>query len=372
MSASFEQKSNGIFISKRGLIYYIRHMTMHFNFSDIILEAWRNYDSSRKVVSINDISARVSTNHVYRMKLENETIVIGKLSYFGKYENFLEDHALVNALAINLPDPYDTLISRSLTKGNELYTYRYKDGLLDAWVVFYNPIKTDQMLPKILDEKQIKSLGREVAAFHKACHNIKNILPTWSKTLRMDLDHLIEICNSDVGQYEHRGNIDEIKRQTETFFNNMAELQAEPWESIPVFVDWNIGNFSITKKGKLYSRWDYDWFRMSSRVLDFYFFSRVCSTIGDRPDFSYLIDPVCEDRFILFLKEYHKVFPLQRNEVLFIKEAYRFFILNYVIKDGRYFFHEIYATKLQKEAYDIYFPQIDNFDGDKLLRALDL
>src|SRR5690606_977130 len=97
-------------------------MTRQLNFNEIVLEAWENYDPSRKVISINDISARVSTNHVYKLKLENGTIVIGKLSYFGKYEHFLEDHALVNALVINLPDPYDTLISRSLTKGNSLYT----------------------------------------------------------------------------------------------------------------------------------------------------------------------------------------------------------------------------------------------------------
>ncbi|MFY0625133.1 MAG: hypothetical protein JXR07_02480 [Reichenbachiella sp.] len=347
-------------------------MSVLLNFNDIVLEAWANYDSSRKVVSINDISAMVSTNHVYRLKLENGTIVIGKLSYFGSYEDFLEDHSLINSLAINLPDPFDTLISRSLTKGNQLFTYRHKNEHLDAWVVFYNPIKTDVMLPAILDEKQIKKLGSEVAKFHLACTNVKNILPSWSKTLRKDLDYLVEICNSEVGQYEHRGNIDTIKKQIDLFYNNMAHLEAEDWTAIPIFVDWNIGNFSVNKKGGLYSRWDYDWFRMSSRILDFYFFSRVCSTIGDRKEFSYLIDPVNEDRFILFLKEYHKIFPLTRNEVLFIKEAYRFFIINYVIKDGRYFFHEIYATKLQKEAYDIYFPKIDDFNSEKILKALKL
>ncbi|WP_109832214.1 hypothetical protein [Reichenbachiella versicolor] len=347
-------------------------MSKQLNFNEIVLEAWESYDSTRKVVSINDISARVSTNHVYKLVLDTDTVVIGKLSYFGFYENFLEDHALVNGLAINLPSPYDSFISRSLTKGNELFTHRYQDDVLDAWVVFYNPIKIGQMLPPILSEDQIIKLGQEVAKFHKACTRMVNILPTWSKTLRKDLDHLIEICSSDVGQYEHRGNIDTIKNQIEIFYRNYDELGAEPWTAIPVFVDWNIGNFSIDKSGNFFSRWDYDWFRMSSRILDFYFFSRVCSTIGDKKEFSYLIDPVNEDRFILFLKEYHKIFPLTRNEILFIKEAYRFFILNYVIKDGRYFFHEIYATKLQKEAYEIYFPQIDNFDGEKLLKALDL
>lgn len=74
-----------------------------------------------------------------------------------------------------------------------------------------------------------------------------------------------------------------------------------------------------------------------------------------------------------FPKAYHKVNPLTVPEIHFLKEAYRFFILNYVIKDGRYFFHEIFATKLQKEAYDIYFPSIEKkFNADKIINALQL
>jgi hypothetical protein len=141
---------------------------------------------------------------------------------------------------------------------------------------------------------------------------------------------------------------------------------------MPVFVDWNIGNFSVTDDQKLFSRWDYDWFRVSSRVMDFYFFSRVVSNVGDRTVFSYLMGTLTEDRFIIFLQEYHKVYPLKVNEVLFMKEAYRFFILNYVIKYGKYFFHRSYCTKLQKEAYELYFPAIEGFDTDKILKALNL
>ncbi|MDP5090535.1 MAG: hypothetical protein NWQ18_09300, partial [Saprospiraceae bacterium] len=121
------------------------------------------------------------------------------------------------------------------------------------------------------------------------------------------------------------------------------------------------------------SRWDYDWFRMASRILDFYFLSRIVSDAGDRTVFSYNISTLMEDRFMIFLKAYHRVYPLTETEIRFIPEVYRFFILNYVIKDGRYFFHEIYATKLQKEAYSTYLPSIEKeFNADKLLRALAL
>ena len=59
-------------------------------------------------------------------------------------------------------------------------------------------------------------------------------------------------------------------------------------------------------------------------MLYYYFFSRVCSTAGDKTVFSYLIDMVMEDRFMIFLKAYHAVYPFSRQEVFIIKEAYRF------------------------------------------------
>jgi hypothetical protein len=172
-------------------------------------------------------------------------------------------------------------------------------------------------------------------------------------------------------EFGSRLQADYLKYQCELFLKNRLKLNAGSFESIPVFIDWNIGNFSITKNFELYSRWDYDWFRISSRMMDFYFFSRVVSDIGDRTVFSYVIDTLNEDRFLTFLQEYHKVNPLTANEVRFLKEAYRFFILNYVIKDGIYFFSEQYAKKLQSEAFEIYLPSVDrDFDAEIILDAL--
>ena len=109
-----------------------------------------------------------------------------------------------------------------------------------------------------------------------------------------DLEQLLEILDTEEGQFEHRGNIEILKGQIHTFLQNQQALGAKEFKTIPIFVDWNIGNFSIDGKGAFYSRWDYDWFRMSSRILDFYFFSRVCSDAGDKTFFSYLIDPLME------------------------------------------------------------------------------
>jgi len=339
----------------------------------IIREAWAGFDASQTIASIEDISARVSTNHVFRVRFDNGDFIIAKLSYFGKYEHFKEDHRLIHTLANNLLYPFENVISKSLLKNNQVYTYRYKDNMIDAWVIFYNPIRTQLRLPRRLNDDQIQKLGAEIGRFHKACARVSPVLPKSSKTLRSDIQGLLDLLETEAGQYEHRMHVGYLKKQCETFLKNRQKLVAGSVETMPVFVDWNIGNFSVTDKLELFSRWDYDWFRISYRVMDFYFFSRVVSDVGDRTVFSYVIGPLMEDRFLLFLKEYHKVYPLTENEIYFMKEAYRFFILNYVIKYGRYFFHRTYATKLQREAYETYLPSIDEqFNAEKILRALDI
>lgn len=340
------------------------------NYPAIIEEAWAGFDASKKILSIEDISAKVSTNHVFRIRLDNDDQVIAKLSYFGKYEHFREDHRIIHALSNNLLFPFENVLAKSLVKNNQVYTYRYQKGLVDTWVVFYNPIRTKEKLPKRLNEEQIKLLAVQAAKFHKACFRTNSVLPKSSKKLRTDIQELLEILDTETGEFEHRLHVEFLKEQCATFLKNTQKLNVAQFDLLPVFVDWNIGNFSVNENFQLYSRWDYDWFRVSTRILDFYFFSRVVSDIGDRTVFSYVIGPLMEDRFMLFLEEYHKVYPLTENEIRFLPEAYRFFILNYVIKYGRFFFHRTYAIKLQKEAYEIYFPSIKTFDADKILRIL--
>ncbi|MBK0379032.1 hypothetical protein [Mucilaginibacter segetis] len=341
--------------------------------SVVIKKAWEGYDSSKKIRSIDDISARVSTNLVYRITFDDDDIIIAKLSYFGKYEYFKEDHRIIHTLSNNLLYPYESFLAKSLLKNNRVYIYRYKQDKTDAWVVFYNPTRVLERLPRRLDEGMIKKLGQQAGKFHKACARVKNVLPKSSKTLRTDIDSLLLQLQKDETLFGTPMQADFLKYHCELFLRNRSKYNMNSFEIIPVFIDWNIGNFSVTSKRELYSRWDYDWFRMSYRVLDFYFFSRVVSDAGDRTAFSYVIGPMMEERFIIFLKEYHKINPLTADEIRFLKEAYRFFILNYVIKNGKFFFNEYYAQKLQAEAFDIYLPSVDrDFNADKIIEALKL
>lgn len=345
---------------------------LQIDFTTIVKYAWMEYDPTRIIKSISDISVRVSTNYVYKVVFNSGHHVFAKLSYFGKYEHFVEDHTIINVLSNNLPEPFENFLSRSLMQENELFVHRFKNRLIDAWVVFYRPVKIDQMLPRRLKNKQIEVLGNEFAQLHDVCSEVKNTLPKSSKTLNTDIHHLLDILETEEGQFIHRGHENFLKEQCQQFFENINELEFHQLEKIPVFVDWNIGNFSVTDESRLFSRWDYDWFRISARILDFYFLSRVVSNAGDRTVFSYEISTLSEDRFLRFLKSYHAQNPLTEVEIRLLPEIYRFFILKYVVKDGRYFFHEIYATKLQKEAYENYLPSVeDGFKVDKVLRALD-
>ncbi|MES2277703.1 MAG: hypothetical protein V4592_16880 [Bacteroidota bacterium] len=337
----------------------------------IIKKAWEGYDASKTISTIEDISAQVSTNHVFRVTFDDDDIIIAKLSNFGKYEYFKEDHRIIHSLSNNLLYPFENLLARSLLKNNRVYIYKHRQAGRDAWVVFYNPTRILERLPRRLDEDHIMRFGQQIGKFHKACSKLRHVLPKSSKTLRTDINTLLQQIERDEKSVGTPMQADFLKYHCDQFIKNRSKHNVNTFEIIPVFIDWNIGNFSVTNKLELYSRWDYDWFRMSYRMLDFYFFSRVVSDVGDRTVFSYGINTMNEPRFILFLQAYHKVNPIKADELRFLKEVYRFFILNYVIKDGKYFFHSQYAKKLQAEAFDIYLPSVERgFDAEILIDAL--
>ncbi|RYY56199.1 MAG: hypothetical protein EOO09_07445 [Chitinophagaceae bacterium] len=343
------------------------------NYPAIIEAAWNGYDPSRKLSAIEDISASVSTNRVFRIRFTEDEYIIAKISSFGKYEHFKEDHRLIQTVGNNLLYPFENLLAKSLLKNNRVYTYRYKKGRNDAWVVFYNPSRVMNSLPARLDEPAIKALAKQVAKFHKACSRIRNVLPKSKKTLRTDINILLEQLEGNEKKFGGPEQVALLRSHCEKFISNRNKCNVRNFDLIPVFIDWNTGNFSVGNKNELFSRWDYDWFRMSYRVMDLYFFSRVVRDEGDKTVFSYLPDTLMEDRFMLFLREYHKVNPLTADEVRFMKEAYRFFILNYVVKDGNYFFNEQYAKKLRVEAMEIYLPSLDRvFDANRIITLLKL
>jgi Ser/Thr protein kinase RdoA (MazF antagonist) len=216
------------------------------DFHLIIKSAWADYDKSKTIRDIEDISAMVSTNHVYRITFDDEDIIIAKLSFFGKFEHFKEDHRIIQSLSNNLLYPFENLLSKSLLKNNRVYVYRYKHGKDDAWVVFYNPTRILDRLPRRLNDDQIKKLGSQLGKFHKACSRIKNVLPKSSKTLRTDIYDLQRQLEKDEHKFGSRMQVDLLKYHCEQFLKNRSRYNMSSFEIIPVFIDWNIGNFSVT------------------------------------------------------------------------------------------------------------------------------
>ena len=198
-----------------------------------------------------------------------------------------------------------------------------------------------------MEEDQIVKFGKQIGKFHKACHTIRNTIPPGSKSLKRDISLIEQYVQLDKAKEFHEEHKKLILYHCQQYIEEVNKLNLDDDNLIPVFIDWNIGNFSITPSFRIFSRWDYDWFRITTRVMDFYFCSRVVSNAGDQTFFTYNVSTLNEDRFKLFLTAYQSVFPLTRDEVIMIKEAYRFFILNYVIRHGGYFFNERYAYNLK-------------------------
>jgi len=64
------------------------------------------------------------------------------------------------------------------------------------------------------------------------------------------------------------------------------------------------------------------------------------------------------------------VSPLTEGEVMFLGEAYRFFLLNYVVREGRNFFRYEFWQHLLHDAVDVQLPALERLDLTPLVRDL--
>lgn len=340
----------------------------------LVATAWSEYDATRTIDHLVEVSAHVSTNRVFRVVFTDSTHIVAKISSYGSYFLFAEDHdRLFTSAQLLRGTRWEGFLAEVLPRDGHAYTWY--DGTY--WVAFYTDVERAMQLPPILNDDQIENLAREIAAFHRECSQIAGSLPPTSNSVKGDAIHLLDQLSHEFAA-EHFGlrhdDIEVAKRSTHEFLLHLEHIRFDEWDKIPVLVDWNLGNFSVKHQSsqfQLFSRWDYDWFRIDTRMLDFYFFSRVSSETGDRTSFTYSPHTLLEPRFLKFLHQYHEVFPLSKRELLFLPWAYRFFILNYVIREGAKFFREDISVKFRKDATRIYLPMLNDFDASPLLSVLD-
>lgn len=340
----------------------------------ILREAWADYGSDEEIASLVETSAGVSTNRVYRMTLSSGRHVFAKVSSYGSYVHFRQDHTRIHQWnGLLQSTSYANFLAPVLTKNGEVYTFSRRG----EWVVFYDEAPRRGVLPRVLSEAQVETLGREMARFHLASAQVSaQLAPTW-QSLGSDLVALYDQMQSSL-VFAARGFTEEqaqlVRKHCDAFFNQAERLGYHRFLKMPVLIDWNRGNFSVAydEEGfRLFSRWDYDWFRIEPRMMDFYFFCRVVREEGDQTVFSYTASPLLEPRFQLFLRAYHEVYPLSESEVLFMKEAYRFFVLNYVLRTGEHFFAPEFCQRLSREATGRYLPELESLDLSPLLACLE-
>ena len=335
-----------------------------------IAAAWASYGDPRSIVRTDEVSANVSTNRVYRLHLDDGGTVVGKVSSYGSYFLFYEDHDRLSRCS--------SLLQGTRFQGM-LADIWYKDGRLftwydqQMWAVFYDDVPRRDALPKILSVDQVRNLGREMAEFHLACTDIAPLIPAGSKTIKSDAIHLLDLLESPFAPRNFDlppESIGVLWRHTHRFLEQLIEFGYDEWPKIPVLIDWNLGNFSVDTAPDgsfhLFSRWDYDWFRIEPRLLDFYFLSRVSSRTGDRTKFTYGAHTLLEPTFLELLRAYRDVFPMDDAEVMFLPEVYRFFILNYVVREGARFFRPDLCTQFRRDAVRTYLPGLDRLDTSAL------
>jgi len=341
---------------------------------DLVKRAHLALDPHRAIESIVEMSPLVSTNRVFRLSFEHGNDRVAKVSSYGSFVHFKQDHERIEQLIRELRYTRFSQFLAPVVLGPDGKIFFYREP--GIWVVFYEKVPFYDFLPPRLSEGEIVAFGRELAEFHLASERAsQRIPPTW-KTLGSDIALLFERAN-DPSFLEARGLRSEdaklIRHHAEVFLENAEAIGYHSLPKMPVLVDWNIGNFSVGFDGdgfKFFSRWDYDWFRIEPRILDFYFCSRVVRDEGDQSTFSYLSSTLFEPRFIRFLKSYHATSPLVEAELRFMLEAYRFFILNYVLLEGPHFFRPSHCARLSREAVEIYLPELEKISAEPLIEAI--
>jgi hypothetical protein len=348
------------------------------NAHEVVSSAWDDFAATthdaRSIVATHEVSAHVSTNRVFRVEFSDGSSVVAKVSSYGSYFLFAEDHdRLARCSSLLRHGRWAGFLADVLMVERRPYTWY--DGR--CWCVFYTEVERAESLPRILSTDDVTALAQEIARFHHACTEIAPALPPVSNSVKGDAIHLLDQLTNPFASRNFElppEDIGLLARHTHDLLLHLEAVHYDEWVKIPILVDWNLGNFSVTRDDgtvRLFSRWDYDWFRIESRLLDFYFLSRVSSSTGDRTSFTYSPHTLTEPRFVEFLRAYHAVNPLSRRDIEFLPYAYRIFILNYVIREGARFFRDDLCAQFRRDAAHGYLEASTRLDIAPLLAVVD-
>ena len=254
-----------------------------------------------RIVDVTEVSPMVSTNHVYRLDARGRAPPHGQGRLrTAPYWLFKEDHDRLHRCRQQLQDTrYANLLADTVTKDGRVV--RHRDGPL--WAALYEEVPKRRSLPRSSLPPTSRTWPRRWPASIRPVREIVRLVPPTSTSIKSDAIHLLDLVSDPATASRFPYDTAELAylgRQCERFLTQLDALGYDDWVKIPVLIDWNLGNFSVDYHGdrfRLYSRWDYDWFRMDPRTLDFYFLSRVSSRTGDRTVFTYEPHTFVEPRF---------------------------------------------------------------------------
>src|SRR6478735_2348161 len=218
---------------------------MHSRHRQALYAAWRAYGDERQIVSVTEVSAFVSTNAVYRIALDDGANVIAKVSSYGSYFLFAEDHDRLYRLSTLLASTrFSHLLARVLGRGGRAFTWY--DGKL--WAAFYEEIDRARSLPAILADDEVENLAREMAYLHLASAETAAQIPPMSNSVKTDAIRLLEQLESPIAPFVFglsATQVASVWSQAHHFLLHLERIRYDEWLRTPVLVDWNLGNFSV-------------------------------------------------------------------------------------------------------------------------------
>jgi len=91
---------------------------------DVVALAWADYGDARTVVAMHEMSAHVSTNRVFQVVLSDASTVVAKVSSYGSYFLFAEDHdRLARCSALLRHGRWAGFLAEVLTVDKRPYTW---------------------------------------------------------------------------------------------------------------------------------------------------------------------------------------------------------------------------------------------------------
>src|SRR4029078_13654856 len=108
-----------------------------------------------EIVGVTELSPMVSPKHLYRLSLAGGHHLVAKVSSYGSYWLFKEDHDRLHRCRQQLHDTrYANLLGDTVTKDGRVFVHR--DG--DLWAALYDEVPTRRSLPRIVSGADVQNL----------------------------------------------------------------------------------------------------------------------------------------------------------------------------------------------------------------------